>query len=196
MAGPQKFFRKSIPAYKCADLFLVAVEHQRRAPARFADALLGGLAPARMIHVRIHVGVKAVFIRRILAPRRARLVGHQLDFDDGFDALETVFPRHDQPDGRAILRRQCAAINPAGQNRQRMHRLVHPQTLDVRPVQHVAALAGHPLGIEQRLERDIFCAAQSARPRRAVWTAKIPPTESPWTTPRRSASGKCAPPAD
>ena len=141
-------------------LFLVAVEHQRRTPARFADALLRGLAPTRMIHVRIDVGVKAVFVRGILAPRCARLRCHQFYFYDGFDALETVFPRRDQPDGRAILRRQRAAINAARQQRQRVHRLVHPQTLDIRPVQHVAALTRHPLGIQQRLERDELCAAR------------------------------------
>ena len=45
------------------DLLGVAVEHQRRAPAGLADALLGGLAPARMVHLRVDVGVEAVLVR-------------------------------------------------------------------------------------------------------------------------------------
>src|SRR6516162_3627704 len=105
-----------------ADLLLIAVEHQRRTPARFADALLRGLAPARMVHVRIHVGVKAVFIRRVLAPRRSRLVGNQFYFYDGFDSLETVFPRNDEADRRAVLCRQRTAVKSAREKRQRMHR--------------------------------------------------------------------------
>ena len=74
-------------------------------------------------------------------------------------AFETVFPRHDQPDGRAILRRQRPAIQPAGQQGQRVHRFIHSQALDIRPVEHAAALARHPLGVQQRLEGDIFRAA-------------------------------------
>ena len=37
-----------------------------------------------------------------------------------------------------------------------MHRLIHPQPFDVRPRQHAGALPRHPLGIEQRLKRDVL----------------------------------------
>src|SRR5690349_10912450 len=32
---------------------VVAIEHQRLAPAELADAALGGLAPARVVHLRV-----------------------------------------------------------------------------------------------------------------------------------------------
>ena len=113
-----------------------------------------------MIHMGIHIGVKAIFMRRIFAPCRARLRRHQLDFDDGFDAFEAVFPRDYQPDRRAILRRQRTAINSAGQNRQRMQRLVQAQSLHIRPVQHISALTRHPGGIHQGFESNKFGAAE------------------------------------
>src|SRR5208282_2739609 len=127
---------------------------------RFADALLRGLTPAWMIHPRVHVGVEAIFIRGILAPSGARLPCHQLDFDKGLDALETVFPRYDQPKGSAILWRQRASIQPAGQQGQRVHRFIHSQALDIRPVEHIAPLSRHALGIQQGLEGDILRIAE------------------------------------
>src|SRR5579885_214229 len=42
----------------------VAVEHQRRALEQIADAALLLLGPARMVVVRVDVGVKAVFVGR------------------------------------------------------------------------------------------------------------------------------------
>src|SRR6266566_9272216 len=38
----------------------IAVERQRFASGEIADAPLGGLTPARMIHCRIHIGVEAI----------------------------------------------------------------------------------------------------------------------------------------
>src|SRR4051812_1126815 len=56
-------------------LGLVAVEQQGLAllgeQAVLADAPLGGLRPARMVHVRVHVGIEAVFLRSRLVPGRA-----------------------------------------------------------------------------------------------------------------------------
>src|SRR5580658_6994914 len=40
-------------------LIAVAVEHQRVPLKEFANTPLLGLAPARMVNIRIHVGVKA-----------------------------------------------------------------------------------------------------------------------------------------
>src|SRR3569832_2909547 len=42
----------------------IAVEHQGVAYKEVTDAPLLGLAPARVIHLEIEVGVKAVFVRR------------------------------------------------------------------------------------------------------------------------------------
>jgi hypothetical protein len=48
----------------------------------------------------------------------------EADLDDGFNAFEAVFPRYDQPDRRSVLRRQRFAVEPHGQDRQRVHRFV------------------------------------------------------------------------
>src|SRR5258708_37388843 len=72
---------------KLADLCFVTVEHERRPLARLADTLLSSLSPARMIHMGIHIGVKAIFMRRVLAPCGAWLRRHQLDVDYGLDDL-------------------------------------------------------------------------------------------------------------
>ena len=59
---------ESMPAYIDAHLGFVAVEHQRRALLReqvaLADAALGGLAPARVVDLRVDVGVEAVLLGR------------------------------------------------------------------------------------------------------------------------------------
>src|SRR5687768_1078295 len=84
---------------QAGDLLGISVEGQRRAalheePA-FADAALGLLAPARMIHLRIHVGIEAVFARVLDVPGARRLLLDQTDPDDRLDSLEPVFPRND-----------------------------------------------------------------------------------------------------
>src|SRR5579883_1061338 len=50
---------------EACDLISVAVKHQCRPLARengVSDAAFFGLCPARMIDVRVHVGIKAVFV--------------------------------------------------------------------------------------------------------------------------------------
>src|SRR5215213_5970611 len=75
-------------AVQACHLLTVAVEHQRFAPAKFADTPLRGLGPARVIDFGVHVGVEAVFLRLHRVPRSSRLFFDEADFDDGFDALE------------------------------------------------------------------------------------------------------------
>src|SRR6476620_6986912 len=83
---------------EAGDLISVAVEHEGRAAlhedAAFADAPFGGLAPARMIDRRVHVGIEAVLAWGLLVPSRRRLLLDQGHADDRLDALETVFPGH------------------------------------------------------------------------------------------------------
>src|SRR5256885_6751510 len=90
-----------------AHLGFVAIEQLRLAllgeQAVFANAPLRGLAPARVRHVGVHIGIKAILVARRLVPGRARLLVGQADGDDALGALEAVLPRHDQPHGRAIL---------------------------------------------------------------------------------------------
>ena len=59
---------------------VVTVEHQGRTPEEFSQSSLLGLAPARMIHVGIHIGIESVFVRSGQVPGGCRLFFHQLDF--------------------------------------------------------------------------------------------------------------------
>src|SRR5271157_6255414 len=80
-------------------LVAVAVEHQRGTLEELADAALLRLAPARMVHIRVHVRVEPVFVRCCLRPGRDRLLIHQPDLYDRFDSLKAVLPRRNQADG-------------------------------------------------------------------------------------------------
>src|SRR5262249_14193616 len=53
----------------------IPVEWQRLAASELADATFGRLAPTRMIHRRIHVGVEAVLVRTGELPGISRLGG-------------------------------------------------------------------------------------------------------------------------
>src|ERR1043166_406001 len=68
---------------------VVSVEHQRLMRfEKLRQAPLTRLAPARMIHIRIHVGVETVFARAVQVPRCWRLIFDESDFHDRLDALE------------------------------------------------------------------------------------------------------------
>src|ERR1700761_3347121 len=93
------------------DLRLVAVEQPGlgalgEEAAAVADAALGRLAPARMIAVRVDVGIEAVFLRRRLVPGGRRLLVEEADSDDRLRALEAVLPWHHDPHRRAVLVRK------------------------------------------------------------------------------------------
>src|SRR4029077_2182611 len=55
-------------AVQAGHLIPVAVEQHRLSHEELADTPLLSLAPARVIDGRIHVGVKAVFVRGLLLP--------------------------------------------------------------------------------------------------------------------------------
>src|SRR5215471_988191 len=137
------------------DLIAVAVEHQRLRGREVArDALLGRLAPARMIDVRIHVRVEAVLAGIRVVPRRVRHLVDEADADDRLDVLEPVLPRHHEADRRAVLVHQRLAVEPDGEERQRVHRLVHAQPFGVWPVEAAFGQARHLLRAEHGLELD------------------------------------------
>src|SRR5436190_19194650 len=92
------------------DLLRVAVEHQRRPATELADAPLARLAPARMIYVRVHVGIETVFAGVFYVPGSRGLLSNQTDLDDRLDALESILPRHHQTDRRAVLHRHCLTV--------------------------------------------------------------------------------------
>src|SRR5262245_66176087 len=88
------------------NLFFVAVEHQSWLFAGEKSSAYDPftpLTPAWMIDVRIHIGVKSVFVRCHFVPKRLRSLGNKLDLHQRLRAFKSVLPRHDQPDRRSIL---------------------------------------------------------------------------------------------
>jgi hypothetical protein len=117
-----------------------------------ADAALARLRPARVVDGGVHVGVEAVLVGRRVVPRRARLPVGEADLDDALHALEAVLPRHDEAQRRAVLVGHRPPVHPGDEQRERVHRLVEAQRLDVRPRQHGGALPGHLLRVVERGE--------------------------------------------
>src|SRR3989442_8099633 len=85
------------------DLVAIAVKHQRVPLEKFAQAAFFLLAPARMVHAGIHVGIETVFMRIRKIPRRGRLILDEFDFHQRLDAFESVFPRYDHAHRSAVL---------------------------------------------------------------------------------------------
>src|SRR5882672_3765009 len=96
---------------EAGDLLAITIKHERGALEDFAEAAFLRLSPARVVDAGIHVGVKTVFIGSHAVPGGWRQLLLKLDLDERFDALETVFPRENHANRRAILIRQCFAIH-------------------------------------------------------------------------------------
>jgi hypothetical protein len=116
------------------------VRQSRKRAALMAERLV--LAPAGVIHLGVHVGVEAVFRWTRLHPGGDWLFLGEADGDDGFTALETVLPGHDQPQRCAILDGQHLPVKADGQQGEGMAGLVQAQGLVVRPVQYAAGHGG------------------------------------------------------
>src|SRR5215813_4803567 len=140
------------PRIEACDLIAVAVEHQRLAAAGLADPLLGRLAPPRVIVIGIDVREEPVLPGGLANPGRRWLTIRERDLDDRLDALEYILPGRHQAHRGAVLRRQLLAVEPGREQRERVHRLVDPQALDIGPLEDVGALVRHALGIVQGLE--------------------------------------------
>src|SRR3954465_14843278 len=97
---------------KACYLITIAIEHQGWALAELANTALAGLAPAWMVFLRIHVGIETIFIRRHFVPCGRRHEVCEADLHDGLDALESVFPRYDKAQRRAVNVRQNFVIKP------------------------------------------------------------------------------------
>ena len=108
-----------------------------------------------MFDLGIDVRVEAVGLGPSRCSRKSGLLLDELDLDDRLDALEAVLPRHDEADRRAVLVHQRLAIETDGEDGQRMHRLVHAQSLDIGPPKGLVSLARHFPRAEKRGERDV-----------------------------------------
>src|SRR5262249_12703319 len=84
-------------AVKMRHLLRIPVERQRRPATQLADSTLGRLAPAGMVHRRVHIGIESILAGCDNVPRRRRHLFGQSYPDDGLDTLETVLPRYDEP---------------------------------------------------------------------------------------------------
>ena len=106
-----------------------------------------------MRHLRLHVGNESIFPGHEIVPECLRLFIHELDGHDRFRALEPVFPRYHEPHGRAVLLRQFVAIDTRGDEREFVHRFIHPQPLLVgpRPL-GVVELSGRLVRVDERIE--------------------------------------------
>src|SRR4029450_3396934 len=109
----------------------IAVERQRLAAEELPEPTFRLLAPAWVIDVGIHVRKESIFRRPRLLPGVVRLILDELHPHDRLDALEAVLPRYDQTNRRAVLIWQYFTVKADGQDRERMHRFVHAQTLGV-----------------------------------------------------------------
>src|SRR3546814_3465732 len=72
-----------------------------------------------------------------------------------FNALVAILPWNRQAQRRTVLIRQDLAVHADRHERERMHRLVDAQPLNVWPVEHAKARIRHLLAIVKRLEGDI-----------------------------------------
>ena len=117
-----------------------------------------------MVHIRIHIGIKAVFIRCGFVPSGGGLFVGETNFHNALGIFKTVFPRHVQTHGGTVLFGQHLAIQTKGEQRERVHGLVHAQAFHVGPTQHPRAHIGHGFRIGQGDELDELGAAQGLDP--------------------------------
>src|SRR5580704_8380373 len=155
LATALKILLQIHPAIQARDL-IVAVEHQCGTLEEIAEPAFFGLAPARMVHVWVYVGVKTILSRRGEIPRILRLLVGEADTNDRLRALETVFPGQNHADGRAVLVGKILAIHAEAKQREWMHGFVHAQTFDVGPLKNRTLLARHLSQIHERGELDVL----------------------------------------
>ena len=122
------------------------------------DAALAGLCPAWMVDSGIYVGVETVLVGVDLVPGGFGLLVGEVEFDDGLAVLESVLPRHDNSDGRAVLVGQGLAVAAEGQQGEGVHGFVEAKAFGVGPV--VAARERHLFAIGKGDELNEFGAGK------------------------------------
>src|SRR4029077_18570623 len=105
----------------------------------------------------VHVGIKAEVVGIRFVPCGQRLVVRETDLHDGFRALESILPRYNETNGRAVLVGQGCAVHSEAKQCQRVHGLIHAQTFYVRPIENSLPLSWHLAGIVNRRELYELC---------------------------------------
>ena len=147
---------------KAGDLVGVTVEHLSRNSVwegGRVDAALAGLGPARVVDGGVDVGVEAVLVGADVVPGGVRLLVGEVDADDGFAALEAVLPGNDDANGGAILILEGVAEGAEGEERERVHGLVHAKAFRVGPIV-AAGGVGHLVLIVEGCELDVLGGGQ------------------------------------
>src|SRR5579864_4384752 len=129
-----------------------------------------------MIDFRIDVGIEAVLVGVSNIPRAWRLFFHQADLDDRLDALETVLPRHDEPEGCAVLRGKSFAIEADRQQGEWIHGFIEPKAFDIRQLDSRPNALGHLLSVVVTLEGYIL----RLRSRLHVFEQRVQRIADPW----------------
>src|SRR5437016_10328476 len=96
-----------------------------------------------MIHVRVHVRVEPVLVRCGSIPAIYRLLVSKTDPHNRLRAFETILPGNHNAQRRAILIRQDFTVHSETKQRERVHSLIHAQTLNVWPIEHGDTLPRH-----------------------------------------------------
>src|SRR6266478_6200115 len=122
---------------------VVSIEHQGWAFEEFAQAAFLGLAPARVIDIRIHVGIETVFAGSGLLPGVQGLVAGKADADDRLRAFESVLPWNHDAERGAVLIRERLSVQTETKQGERMHGLFLTDTLAVWPL-HFSILVAIP----------------------------------------------------
>ena len=81
---------------------------------------------------RINVGPEAVFTRPGGFPESFRSLFGKFDRHNRLDALKTEFPRHNEPQGGAVLPGQRMTVDAGDQQGEVVHRLFDGQRFDIR----------------------------------------------------------------
>src|SRR5215467_724085 len=113
------------------DVLAVTVEQERRPSLAGADDLFTRLAPARMRHLRIHIGPEAIFRRLQCFPHSLRTLVGETETHDRLDRLETVLPRQGEPQRRAVLPRERVPIGAGDEKSEFVGRFCHRHAFDI-----------------------------------------------------------------
>src|SRR5712691_11223576 len=140
---------------EAGDLIAVAVEHESGAREDFAEAALLGLAPARMIDIRIDVGVETIFRGRVAIPGRRRLLFLEADLCQGLDALIAVLPGNNHANRRAILRRKTFTVHADAKKSERVHGFIEAQALDIGEIDAAILCLGHLSRVIEGFKGDV-----------------------------------------